>query len=261
VEKINRTVKRALDVLELLRLEDRPLTCKEIAQMLDMPQTSAFDITRTLLAEEYLEYAAPSSKAYVLGVRCFELGTGYMKRLNLVQIAQPYAEELMKLSNSTCFVAGIYKHQVIYLSKIEAPTSVHTSAVLGSRRYMYNTGLGKAILACYSPEKVAEIFRKSEIAATTEHTIVTLEGLYADLERTRKRGYAIDDREGNIDVYCLAAPIQDHSGQPVGGISVAMLYSMRTDAMVDALSAALAEDALAISRKLGYAGQLYDRVP
>lgn len=258
MEKINRTVKRTLDVLELLRTEDRPLTCKEIAQLLDMPQTSAFDITRTLLLEEYLEYAAPSSKAYVLGVRCFELGTGYMKRLNLVQIAQPYAEKLMKLSNSTSFVAGIYKHQIIYLSKIEAPTSVHTSAVLGSRRYMHDTGLGKAILACYPAEKVADIFEKSKVVQNTENTITTLGGLYEDLERTRRRGYAIDNREGNSEIYCLAAPLRDHTGQPVGGISVAMLYSIRTDALVDVLSAALAEDALAISRKLGYVGQLFD---
>lgn len=257
MEKINRTVKRALDVLELMRNEDRPLTCKEIAQLLDMPQTSAFDITRTLFLEDYLEYAAPASKAYVLGMKCFEIGTGYMKRLNLVQIAQPYTEHLMQLSNSTCFLAGIYKHQIIYLSKIEAPTAVHTSAVLGSRLYMYNTGLGKAILACYSPEKVAEIFAKSEIVATTEHTITDLDALNADLERTRKRGYAIDDREGNMEVYCLAAPIRDHSDQPVAAISVAMLYSARTDALVDTLSKALSEDALAISRKLGYKGPLY----
>ncbi len=260
MEKINRTVKRALEVLELLRTEDRPLTCKEVAQMLEMPQTSAFDIIRTLLSEGYIEYAGPLSKAYVLGVRCFELGTGYLKRMNLVQIAQPYAEQLMKMSNSTSFVAGIYKNQIIYLSKIEAPTSVHTSAVLGSRRYMYNTGLGKAILACYPPEKVAEIFAGSTITATTEHTIVTLDALQADLERTRKRGYAIDDREGHIDVYCLAAPIRDHSGQPVGSISVAMLYSMRTETLVDTISTALAESALAISRTLGYSGELFDQI-
>ena len=257
MEKSNRTVKRALDILELLRNEDRPLTCKEIAQLLDVPLTSAFDITRTLLQEDYLEYAAPTSKAYVLGVKCFEIGMGYMKRLNVVQIAEPYAERLMKISNSTCFVAGIYKHQIIYLSKIEAPTSVHTSAVLGARRYMYSTGLGKAILACYPNEKVAEIFGKSEIKPFTEYTIVSLDKLYEDLEQTHKRGFSIDDREGNTDVYCVAAPIRDHTDQPVAAISVAMLYSMRTDALVASISKEICEAALAISRKMGYTGSLY----
>ncbi len=254
MEKYNRTVKRTLDILGLIRAEGRPLTCREIAQKLDMPQTSAFDITRTLLQEEYLEYASPGSKAYSLGVRCFEVGSGYTQRLNLVQIVQPYAEQLMRLTNSTCFLAGIYKHQIIYLNKIESPASVHTSAELGSRRDMYCTGLGKAILACYSPEKVTEFFQDSKIYPTTEYTIVKLDDLLTDLERTRKRGYAIDDREGNIDVYCIAAPIRDQSGQPCASISVAMMYSVRTDKLVESLAEAITEAARAISRKLGYTG-------
>ncbi|MDO4565000.1 MAG: IclR family transcriptional regulator [Clostridia bacterium] len=257
MEKNNRTVKRTLEIMELIREANRPLTCREIAQRLNIPQTSAFDITRTLLMEEYLEYAAPGSKAYTLGVKCFELGSGYTQRQNLVQLVQPYAERLMNLSNSTCFLASIYKHQIIYLNKIEAPTSVHTSAVLGSRGYMHNTGLGKAILARYPMDKVEEIFSKSNIEKLTDFTITTLDELKLDLERTRQRGYAIDDREGNIDVYCIAAPIIDHTSQPIAAISVAMMYSARTDILVEQLSGVLVESAQAISRKLGYSGSLY----
>jgi len=257
MEKFNRTVKRALDILELVKNSDHPLCGKEIAQRMDMPQASAFDITKTLLMEGYLEYANPSSKSYVIGVKCFEIGSGYISHMDLVQIAQPYTEKLMRLSNSTSFLAGVYKNQIIYLNKTEAPTSVRTSAVLGSRRDLGNTGLGKAILACYPEERVAEIFRETRFTETTEHTIRTLDALRADLEKTRRRGYAIDDREGNIDVYCIAAPIRDHTGEPVAAVSVAMLYSMKTDELMGTLSRAISDSALEISRKIGYTGQLY----
>jgi len=119
---------------------------------------------------------------------------------------------------------------------------------------MYCTGLGKSILACYCKEEVERIFDKTNIVKLSDHTITDINVLLKDLEATRKRGYAIDDREGNNDVYCIAAPIIGSEGKPIAAISVAMMYSMRTDALVEDLGTTISSYALTISRKMGYTG-------
>lgn len=259
MEKIIRTVKRAIDVLVLLKTENKPLTCKEIAQRLDIPLTSAFDIARTLLVEEFIEYANEAAKSYVIGPRCFEVGMAYSNRSSLLAVARPYEEKLMQMSNATSFIAGVYKNKILYLDKIEAPTAVRTSAELGSQADMYSSGLGKSILAAYPENRVVEIFSQSEVIPYTDFTLTTLPALLEDLKKTRERGYAVDNREGNINMYCVAAPIRDHSDHVIAAISVATLYTQEMEKHTEEYGRIISSYAKEISRKLGYYGELYNQ--
>lgn len=47
--KVNRTVKRALDILQLLKDKNKPMTITQISIALDIPRSSTFDILYTLL--------------------------------------------------------------------------------------------------------------------------------------------------------------------------------------------------------------------
>lgn len=257
MEKFNRTIKRGLEIMEILK-DNNPLSCKEIAAILKMPLSSTFDIMKTLYSSGYLEFADERSKLYRIGPKAFEIGASYIQQRDFLPIARPYAEQLMHLSNSTSFIVTVYNDQIIYLDKIEAPTSVHTSAVLGSRMDMYCSGLGKSILACYTDEEVTRIFNKTKVVAYSEFTITDLHVLLENLKSIRERGYSIDDREGNKDVYCIAAPIKNFDDKPIGAISVAMMYSFRTDDLTKKLGEAVSKSAMEISKKMGYHnGALY----
>jgi DNA-binding IclR family transcriptional regulator len=80
VQKINRTVKRALDILQLIKDNDG-VTLKEISLLLKIPASSVFDIVHTLRAEKFVEYTSSGAKAFSIGVRAFEVGSAY-RRLN-----------------------------------------------------------------------------------------------------------------------------------------------------------------------------------
>lgn len=47
--KINRTLDRAIDILQLIHESKEPLSIKEISDAMEMPVTSTFDIIHTLL--------------------------------------------------------------------------------------------------------------------------------------------------------------------------------------------------------------------
>uniref|UniRef100_UPI003EB6AA54 IclR family transcriptional regulator domain-containing protein n=1 Tax=Halarchaeum sp. P4 TaxID=3421639 RepID=UPI003EB6AA54 len=52
-------------------------------------------------------------------------------------------------------------------------------------------------------------------------TITDEEELFAELERTRERGYAIDDEERLPGLRCVAAPVLGDAGGVLGAVSIA----------------------------------------
>jgi len=68
--------------------------------------------------------------------------------------------------------------------------------------------------------QVEKILQKTGLAEFTPNTITSARALFADLERSRARGWALDDEERYHGMRCVAAPIHDAYGETIAGISV-----------------------------------------
>ena len=84
-------------------------------------------------------------------------------------------------------------------------------------------------------EKMSEIISKRNIFPDNEEfprpyeiaqkeIVTNLKEIKKDILETKKRGYSIDYREGDIEVSCVAAPIYQE-GKIFGAISLAGLYT------------------------------------
>jgi IclR family acetate operon transcriptional repressor len=120
--------------------------------------------------------------------------------------------------------------------------------------------LGQAYLSTLDLRSVASaqlraLQRASGVArglpAITLHTITAPDRLRTELHRIADRGYAVNDRENELEVRCVAAPIFDHTDQVVGALSVSGLTSRMTTARVRELAPLVARAGRAVSRELG----------
>ena len=252
--KLNRTVKRAIDIMKLIKDTGDELTIKEISRLMDIPITSTFDIVHTLCEEKFLEYSRPNSKTYSIGIRAFEVGSSYRLHKNIIEIIHPYVEKLMRMSHATSFFAIVDNAEIIYLDKVEAETSIRTSAELGSRKNLCATGLGKAIMMYYPEEKIRTIFSSRKLAAFTEFTILNVDQFLSELKIARDRGYAIDNRENDLNIFCIAHAILNSYGTPIGSISIATLYSLVNDSYIKQYGEIIRKYAMEISKKIGFMG-------
>jgi DNA-binding IclR family transcriptional regulator len=75
-----------------------------------------------------------------------------------------------------------------------------------------------------------------------------------DLRNTRKRGFAIDDRELFPDISCIAAPVFRSTGEPAAAISIVSHSSRMNSSRIEKLGALLQEAVLNLSRRLGFQG-------
>ena len=79
---------------------------------------------------------------------------------------------------------------------------------------------GKAMMAYIPEEALDRIISEKGLPRFTENTITDPTELKKELQKIRKRGYAMDLGESEKDVHCVAAPLIRRPGTVIGSISI-----------------------------------------
>jgi DNA-binding IclR family transcriptional regulator len=114
------------------------------------------------------------------------------------------------------------------------------------------TSVGKAILAFLPPERASEILKRVRFERMTSRTIATPEALRAELEKTRRRGYAVDDEELEEGLRCIAVPVLDAQRLPVAAVSVSGPSFRVTAQKLPTIANHLLQCVRGISMDMGY---------
>jgi DNA-binding IclR family transcriptional regulator len=248
----NKSTVRTIEILHLIAGSSQPLTITEISQALKIPKSTTYQIIQTLFELRILEISR--SKTYRLGIRFFELALPAFARMDLRREAESILEDLSSKSGESVFMATYDGNEIVYLDQVMGPSLLRLSVNPGTRGPIHCTALGKAILASLPDDKVMEIIGEEPLERFTDFTIQSREQLMADLRNTRKRGFAIDDRELFPDISCIAAPVFGATGEPAAAISVVSHSSRMNSSRLEKLGALLQEAVLNLSRRLGFQG-------
>ena len=99
---------------------------------------------------------------------------------------------------------------------VDSPQPLRFDQPPGTFVPVHASAIGKALLA-FAPDPAAEVAELAELATFTAATLTSRDALLADLERTRRRGWALNDGERFAGVRTMAAPVLDGSGQAWAG--------------------------------------------
>lgn len=250
--RMNKSAARTIEILSIIANSKKPMTISQISRELNIPRSSTFEILYTLEKTGVLAIDNEDMKTFKLGIKSFEIGSKYLEGLDFTKIAVKYLEDLNMKTGETVFLSVEDKGYVVHISKVEGLHVVRNTCAVGHRNYMHCTAIGKALLAAYPLERVKEIIEKNGLRKKTEHTITDYKKLIEELDKTRKRKYAIDNREDIIELLCVGAPIYDHMGKPIAAISVTSPYSKMSDEKVNEFGEYTKNTALEISRQIGF---------
>ncbi len=204
---VNRSVTRALSILDLLSHGEAAMTLGEVATRLKLPKSSTLSILRALVAGEFC--VTDEKGGYALGVHAFEVGAGYLRSMTPVRSVAPELEWLTEVLGMTSHFAVLDGDEVIYLAKHDPPgLGLKLASSLGARLPAAMTAVGKAQLSYRgSPEVLATLSTGDNGRAPAGGTELGLE-----LERVRKRGYAVDEGQTALGIRCVAAPLFNDGG-------------------------------------------------
>lgn len=245
---MNRTVERAMQIMQIVSQTNKGSTLQEISEEMGIPKSSAFVIVQTLLHDGYLATTRYNDKKYKLGLKLFTLGMRYVDDLSLVDQCIQFLDPLADKYRKTAFVGIMEGDSVVYVHKYVSKDAVLASCALGSRKPVYATALGKAILANTKADVLDKILQRISLDPVTENTITDIQKLKEDLAATEKRGYSIDIKEHLNNTVCCGAPVFDYSGLVVAAISLSDVHDGPTETMGKDLRKAADK----ISASLGY---------
>lgn len=244
------SIDKALDLIELLA-EHGTLSLIELTEKLEQPKSSTYRIVLTLENRGFISRSDEDGK-YCLGYKQLMLTRNLLERNTLRSAA---LQEMRKLSDrygDTVNLGVLLDGQVLYVEIIESTHPLRMTDSIGSRAPFHATAIGKAIASRMSDEVVLEYAGSYGLPVITPNTINTEAGLLEELRRIREQGYALDDEEIVEGARCVAAPVLDLHGRPVGAISLSGAMHRFKEERLPEISAQIVEAALAVSRKLGY---------
>lgn len=213
-----KSLDRAMEVLEHLS-ETPGATLSLLADDLGQSPATVYRILVTLEGRGLVEFDA-AQQHWHIGARAFVIGARYLHRTTLVDRARPILRRLMEETGETANLGIARDTSVLFVSQVETTATIRAFFAPGTLSPMHASGIGKALLAQMSDDRLSRLIATAPLDQFTHRTLTEPTTLRADLEATRERGYSIDDEEKNEGMRCIAAPVFDLSGEAVAGISV-----------------------------------------
>ncbi|MDK1473940.1 IclR family transcriptional regulator [Streptomyces sp. 549] len=218
-------VTRALDILELFLEGDGTRSAPEITRCLQLPRTTVHELVTTLTARSYLAPEPGSPGRYRLGVRTYQLGSRYAEQLDLAREGHQVARSVADTCGETVHVAVLEHADVLYVAKVDSTHAVRMVSAAGRRLPAHCTAVGKMLLASLPPQELDARLPGPDgppLTALTAHSLTSPEELREALAEAARRGIAVEERESNPDVSCVAAPVRDATGEVVAALSVSV---------------------------------------
>lgn len=224
---------KADHILEFLSKHNNPQRLSDIAKQTQLTTPTALKILNTLLLIGYVQ-KDPDTKLFSLGPSLIKYANKSLQQISIKQVAQPYLETLQLATEETVHL-GIYElNHIKYVAKIESKKPVSLYSEIGKSIPLYCSAMGKAVLADFSDDDIQHYISTSTLTKKTQNTIVTEEGLKEEVAKVRRLGYAFDDGEHDVEVFCIGSSITI-DGKNYGALSVSLPKYRLTDEVLENL--------------------------
>jgi IclR family acetate operon transcriptional repressor len=232
----NQSVLKAFAMLKAFHAPDEWLTSSELSRRAGLPPASGYRMIQTLM--QIGAVVRGSGGRYRPGMLLVSLSHNVAIGELLHEASEEIITTLARELNATVQLGILEGGMVTYVTKSATPTSFPTHSRPGAQLEAYSSGLGKVLLAGLPSEQLESFILEGDLVALTPSTITDRAALRTHLARVRKQGFAIDDRESQADLRCVAVPVCDGGGRVVAGLSASEnAHSMTPERQADLLEA------------------------
>ena len=245
------SLERALRILEILADSHRGLTLSNLSTRTGLPKSSVHSLLLTLERTGYLHRSEVTGR-YLFGIKMFSLATSSINRLELKEQALPFLLPLAQETGLTVHMAIPERGTAILIEKIDPPGLIRLATWPGKQMDLHCTGVGKALLAHLPKEEVSKLIRGYGLPQHNSKTLSSAKRLREELAQIREQGYSYDDEEDEIGLRCIGAPVLDHNGVCIAGISIAGTTAQIHPDNLDVLARRVRKVADTISFQMGF---------
>jgi len=245
-----RSVGKAMAILHVIGESPRPLRITDLAKRLHMSSSVVSRLVSTLAEGGLVEQEEDTGRCY-LGFGLAVLGNAALGRRDLDRLALPIMTEISARFGTYAMLSRLHRGSVVTMLN-RATESLQRDVKLNCVMPIHASASGKVLAAWLEPEELDSALQCHPLDSFTPKTITSIEAFMAELEKVREQGFALDDQELMAGRAYVATPIRDHHGHVVAATSAGGLASQFHGEELAALTQALSQCSLEISRQLGY---------
>lgn len=222
-------VTKGLRLLQAIPELGQDADAKHIQQRLGLPRPTVYRLLNTLEQEGFLE-RNPLSGEYVLGREILKLAQQSLTQSSLQERMRNTLVAVGRETGETVHLGVPFGCHMTFVDKVESPEAVRMASYIGMPVPMHSTSVGKAYLAALDAASSEQYISQLTLESVTPRTLTSLVALRDELQRIRKRGYALDDEENELGIICFGRAIQAADGRVEGAFSVSVpRYRLTTE--------------------------------
>lgn len=218
---------KAKQIMDFIAKWETAPSLKEISDHVSITKPTVLKILQTL---EYCDFVRSSGdpKQYFLSVTFLGYAQKAKESFSLERIAMPFLNQLRDKTTEAVNLGIVKNNEIVLLDRAQSTNTIRWDLQLGGHMNMYSSAMGKAILSCFSEQKVASYLDRTALVKLTKNTITNRDDLLAEIEKTKRRGYALDNIENQDGIYCIGYSIKKN-GTVLGAFSISAPVFRMTD--------------------------------
>jgi len=216
-EKGSRSI-RALEVVEALVNEGRPLTMAKIADATGLPKATVHRLCG-LLQENGFVAPVTTGEGMSVGPRLRDLAMATIAIDMDHNLRHRILTDLSHEIGETCNFNIPMGGEMCYIDRVETKWPLRTQLPIGSRVPLHCTASGKLYLAMLPAARRRQMVRTIELVPHTPGSIVDPEALLADLDVIRREKVGTDNQEFIEGMVAVAVPVVDAKGRLAGTLA------------------------------------------
>lgn len=244
---MEKTLIKGLAVLESLVQQGGPSGVSDLAASLKLSKSNAHRLLNTLVDAGFV---VVSDGRYSASLKLWELGTRVISRYDVRKFARPAMQRLAHMTDEGVRLTTFdpERFEVVYIDSIDSQQAVRTFTEVGGRAPVHCTSSGKVLLAYQTADMIRRATKK--LKRYTEATITKPAELVRHLEKVRRDGYALNQREYSDQVRGVAAPVFGWDGTVIAALSIAAPAERLSQSVLRRYIAVICECAADVSAEM-----------
>ncbi len=201
----------ALSLLNYFTVKEPELSLRELSEKSGLYKSRIHRLCATLVVSDFL-IRMPSS-TYRLGPKLMALGKIYENTNTLVMISRPIMKQLAEEAGESVALFQLDGETSFCLSREYGSSSLVFTIQEGDNMELHASAAGRVLLTYGSAELRKKILSQTKFEKFTSETITDPEEIKKELHVVRKRGYAVNRGERELEVAAIAAPIFNHDNK------------------------------------------------
>ncbi len=220
-------VSKIMSLVTVISETRGPLTFSELVAKTGLNKSTLHRLL-AICSEENLVQFDPTSKAYLLGPKVFDLVRNAYSGYDIQTIALGEMTKLHETFGANVTLGVPSGAEVVYLRVLEASNGLGSIQRPGMREPAHCSASGKVLMAFLPDEIAASKLQGYVFTKFTDRTITDPAAFQEELANVRQDGFAYNDREEYDHFHGISAPIFNHLSEPVAVLNIWTLFQSHT---------------------------------